>query len=560
MFQNLKYRIEIISIFFVFISANDFLYAQNPDSLITEKSFTDYYAVFRGTPSQAEEKLIPGRVFSRIWYLPDGYWGNPVFRENDHNYFFDPYSMPGDLSLTAFDEYDFHLNEGVFSSLIDTIDTLEPYTNLHYSVGSYQYSNVFIRHKQYLGNWTIDIHGQNNTGEDGHALSKGNRANVNAVIRFNDTRDSYYELDYEVWRFTYRYYPFLPDTTITRQPKDDQLIDKWTLRRVWQGKGSDLFEAGGSVFWREGHWTPGSEPEQAFNYRIYSAYFNWQNEIGESFIKLDGSVNFHEGFNRRSNDHIEEYSALLAGDFITGFGKYLKTKINVIGGYLEENPYGQAKLDLLYNGFSLRLGGGLFPAFDKYGVYNKSNLNKLWLEFHYSLNLHKNITADLGVRSAQYANIKWLDIGQIDDKQNINTLSAAVGFKKGILSLDAEYRYKLDGFKEMPKNAAALNAVLYFRLISQLYIEAWGNLTYQGDYRQYNFDLENYLMVNGNTDIRDSWQFDVRIAAHIKGFEIFYEGIHLDAFMGNELDISRIRGFEHDLPRYRIGIKWILFN
>ena len=93
-----------------------------------------------------------------------------------------------------------------------------------------------------------------------------------------------------------------------------------------------------------------------------------------------------------------------------------------------------------------------------------------------------------------------------------------------------------------------------------MYIEAWGNLTYQGDYRQYNFDLENYLMVNGNTDIRDSWQFDVKIAAHIKGFEIFYEGIHLDAFMGNELDISRIRGFEHDLPRYRIGIKWILFN
>ena len=67
-------------------------------------------------------------------------------------------------------------------------------------------------------------------------------------------------------------------------------------------------------------------------------------------------------------------------------------------------------------------------------------------------------------------------------------------------------------------------------------------------------------MVAGDSHINDSWQLDIRVAAKIKDFEIYYEGIHLDAFLGNNADIARIRGFEHDLARYRFGICWILFN
>ena len=117
-------------------------FSQSTDTLDLNETSLNFNQISEELQIADGEILIPGRVFMKHWYLPDAFTANPVFLDNENQYFFDPYAIPSDLSLKPFDEYQFNLGNNIYSYKKDSIKVDEPYTNLHYQIGSYQFSNI----------------------------------------------------------------------------------------------------------------------------------------------------------------------------------------------------------------------------------------------------------------------------------------------------------------------------------------------------------------------------------------------------------------------------------
>lgn len=513
-----------------------------------------------------ETKLIlqiisPGRVFTKRWYDADGYSAFPVNTRYNSDEIFDPYSMPVDLSLLPPDEHRMEIMGGELNILTDSLKYRQPYTNLHYQFGSYTYKNLFVRHRQTLGRWAIDLYGQNSSGDDGHPFSNGTLANISGRISYLDSKNTSIELQYEAWRLHYRYNPYYPDSSIVRQARDKVLTDRWSLKRVWIKNEIEKTEAGVRFASREGHWVPADIPEQNFDYRTYGGYLGIDRIFRGNPLFLRADLNIYEGKTRKGEIEDTAYSLFLNGYYFFGNKMYYIGKISFSGGVLPGLTYGKIIAQINLKEFLfLRGGTGLIPRFDEYGIYNKQSFTNTWADARFRILTGKHIDVFAGAGSSYFSGIRWIAIAQNNDTQLSNRLSISANYHVSNLQINLKFVNKITGFEQMPDQQAELEGKFKFRLISKLYINSHLLFRYAHNYKQYEFDLDNYLLKNGFSTIENSMQLDVKIAAQIKDFEIYYQGIHLDAFMIDDYDFAPIKGFAHDLPRFRIGVRWILFN
>lgn len=536
------------------------------DSIDIENGKTPEEMAYLFAKFNPEKKVIsriisPGRRFTKQWFDANGYSAFPVNKYYNSDELLDPYSMPLDLSLLPSDEHRMDINGGELNIITDSVKYRQPYTNLHYQFGSYAYKNLFVRHHQTLGRWTIDLHGQNSSGEDGHPFSSGTKANISGRISYMDGKNTSIELEYEAWRLHYRYNPYYPDSSIVRQAGDKVLTDRWTLKRVWVKNEIERTEAGIRYASREGHWVPATMPEQNFDYRTYGGYL----EINRIFLGnplfLRTDLNFYEGKTRKGEIDDPDYSFFLNGDYFFGNKMLYMGKISFSGGVLPGLTYGKIIAQINLKEFLFLKGGtGLTPRYDEYGVYKKQSFNNTWADARFRILTGKNMDVFAGVGSSYFNGIRWIEIAQNKDTQLSNQLSISANYHVSNLQINIKFVNKITGFEQIPDQQAELGGKFKFRLISHLYIDSYLLFRYAHNYKQFEFDLDKYLLKNGFSTIENSLQLDLKITAKIEDLEIYYQGIHLDAFIVDDYDFAPIKGFAHDLPRFRIGVRWILFN
>ncbi len=509
--------------------------------------------------------LRMGRDFSRVWFLSDGLGELPFGEKYGYGYRFDPYNPSRDLSLYPPDDKDIAFSNGELSINIDSLKSNIPYTHLHYQTGSYGYLNLFVRFRQRLGNWLMDLHGRNEYGDDGHTYNDGNRVNFTGLVRYYLSEASYWEINYRVKRKRYNYWPLERDTTILFPAVDHSAMDQWSLVKGWRSRGGET-RSGIQYFSRGGSWTGSKENYDPYDYKNVRLFFQKRQSLCNRNFSVFASLGYNWGKIRGSGEYSERedmknISGVLRGEYTAEINADLLISGKARALYVNEKFSGAIDFSMDYGDhFGITGGGELYLLPDVYGVLGNNSGGRWYGDFEYRLKEKNLWKLSFLLRSVRYTGLDKYPGGSLEKDENAFLFVTRASFKKWIVGAEVDYQYRISGFSFLPQHFGSFSLDLNFPVIGKMSFAGKGTILFAEKYTPFDFDLIHNFLTPGSDSGYGNWQLNVRAAARFPDFEIYYLGTHLDAFLLDGNDFSWVRRFPDNLPRYRIGVSWILWN
>jgi hypothetical protein len=498
-----------------------------------------------------------GRDLSRYWYAPDGYPlvtpfiiydGNPVISLPDATAGFGLF--PGTDAGYSF-----------FGSALevqqDSAGTLRPYSKIHYNYGSYGYGSIYFRHHQYRNGWSFDVYGQNELADGAYPGNNGTKTNFNAIVTIaaNDSVD--YELRYHSWHYSFRATPIVIDTTIAGAAREQSFWDYVSFSR----KGDTILgfttRFGADALVNSGTWQNGLNSSRSHNLDAASLTAGIAQGSRRGAFRAAFKLGYRNGGTMfTQNDASRAYYQLSAS---------LADSVGESFAYaMSWNSYGDESINTLNARAQMALlekyeiGAG-FTRFRQNAIFAGNAEGQLsYIEGKLKQPLTNSFSVSGGMRFAAYNNVAAF-LEADGDKTHLSAQFAAHLLVK-YLNVSLGLRQRLYGFEQQPEQNAFLRGELRFNAYRGLYLGGIVKVNYYRNYRDYYFDTILYRLTSGNTLTKESWSLDVRGEASVRNFTIYYEGTHLDAFVVSGTDYNHMQGYAFDLPRFRVGVEWMLFN
>jgi hypothetical protein len=508
-----------------------------------------------------ENIVRPGRDYSRAWIGAEPIPVYPSLVVEDGVPNFDPYFMPDDINRSQTGIFRSRRNLGWLRIDQPLVTTYEPYTHLNYQLGGYNHGSLYARHRQVFSRWGIDIAGINESGDDGHPGNIGDQAQILAKAYYALSQSARISLLANVQRHKYSYRRWRNGAPEGDAAVDEQQVDLWTLRYTRDFNRS-RWQMGLQYFWREGNWQHSNQSGYRSDYHIYSPYTSYS--VWDQRQRLDAYAAIHVVHGKFADDSQQrnELAGRLQLLWTRAWLAIMQSRLQVMGGSLENGHwyFYSAFSVLLWQQLQIRFAYDHFPGYSENGVFNGGNGQHVLLALQWERMILPGLRLLAAGSINSYRELPFAASGWQPRHIDYQLLRLQLDYNYKWLRLGLQGRQRLGTWRYIPENQFAATAGIDFYLLNSLRIKAASWLSVLNNYLTYDLDLEHGNLVPG-ADGRDlTWQLDFRVAAVVGDFEIYYSGIHVDAFMGNTRDHELISGFAHDLPRYRFGVSWTLLN